>query len=41
MPPVIPFSTINNTSKSVKRSYSTLVFFKAAGDANTGAETIF
>ena len=39
--PLIPFSTINNISTSVKRFNFTLVFFKSAGDANPGAERNF
>ena len=39
--PVIPFSTINNISISVKRSNFTLVFFKAACHAKPGAEKNF
>ena len=34
MPPVIPFSTINNISISVNRSNFNLFFFKAACHAN-------
>ena len=41
VPPLIPFSTINNISISVKRSNFTLVFFKAACHANPGAERKF
>ena len=37
----MPFSTINNISISVKRSYFTLGFFKAASHANPGAEIYF
>ena len=39
--PVIPFSTINNISISVKRSNFTLDFFKAACHAKPGAERNF
>ena len=35
---LIPFSTINNISISVNRSTFTLVFFKAASQANPGAD---
>ena len=38
MPPLIPFSTINNISISIKRSNFTLVIFKAACHADLGAE---
>ena len=38
MLPVIPFSTINNISISVKRSDFTLLLFKAACHGNPGAE---
>ena len=41
IPPLIPFSTINNISMSVKRSRFTLVFFKVACHANPGAERNF
>ena len=40
IPPCIPFSTINNTSMSVKRFNFTLVF-KADYYANPGAEKNF
>ena len=35
--PVVPFSTISNISKSVKRSNFTSVFFQAVCHANPGA----
>ena len=38
---LLPFSTINNVSISVKRSNFTLVFFKAAFHVNPGAERNF
>ena len=38
---LIPFSTINNISISVKRSNFTLVFFKADCHANPGAKRNF
>ena len=41
IPPVIPFSTINNIPILVERSNSTLVFLKAACHANSGAERHF
>ena len=41
IPPLTPFSTINNILMSVKRSIFTLVFFKAACHANPGAERNF
>ena len=41
IPPLIPFSNINNTLISVKRSNCTLVFIKAACHANPGAERNF
>ena len=41
MPSLIPFSTINNISISVKRSNFTLVFFKAACHADPGTERNF
>ena len=37
IPPLIPFSTINNRSTSIKRSNMTLVFYKAACHADPGA----
>ena len=37
IPPLMPFSTINNASISVKRSNFTLVFFKVGCYANRGA----
>ena len=41
IPLLIPFSAINNISLSVKRSNFTLVVFKAACHANSGAERNF
>ena len=37
IPPLIPFSTVNNISRSVINSNSTSVFFKHACHANPGA----
>ena len=41
IPPLIPFLTINNISMSVNSSVSTSVFFKAAYNADSGAERNF
>ena len=41
IPPLIPFSTNNIISLSLKRSNFTLVFLKAACHANPGAERNF
>ena len=38
IPPLIPFLTNNNISISANTSYSTLVFLKSTGHANSGAE---
>ena len=38
MPPVIPSSAINNTSRSANRSNFTFVFFKAAFPVNPDRE---
>ena len=38
IPPVIPFSTINNISTSVNNSNVTSVFFKQACHAHPGAD---
>ena len=38
IPPLIPFSTINNISKLVDNSNSISVFFKHACHANPGAD---
>ena len=41
IPPLIPFSTINDLSVSAKRSNLTLAFLKDTGDANPRAENFF
>ena len=41
IPPLMPFSVINNMSISVNKSNFASVFFKAACHANPGAEKIF